>query len=207
MTDRKALDRPAAVTAAIIGVLLIAISVPFLATQDADAGGKTYTIAWSETAYKAVTATQAAAGVEQTLTFQIEETRVSNITLGITCTDNRGPGSLAPAAQVTWTLTFLDAEPVTGNACAIDERYSVIGHPDVGETKADSAESAISAIWNRYSAGNVSGEVKLSFTWTRGGTTGPLPVPPQGTSFSATLSLGSQMWTPTANEKSTEDLR
>jgi hypothetical protein len=204
MTDRKALDRPAAITAAAIGLLLILVSVPFLSSDDVEGHAGAYTIAWSETDYKAATGTQAAAGVERVLNFTIDSVNLSNITLVITCTDNRGPNNLAAAAQVRWTLTFLNRTPIEGNACGVNERYNVSAHPDVGSISASSAEQAVTKIWTQNAANNVSGEAKLTFRWTRAGPAGPLPVPPQGTSFTASLALGSQMWAATANAISEE---
>lgn len=205
MTDRTTMDRPAAVTAFALGVLLIVVSA-LLLTLGGGAGAKTYDVTWSQS--DAASASGSAGGAGQTVTFTASavDVLVSNVTLTITCNDNRGPGNLAAAAQVTWTLRTAGGEQIdSGTECPSNLSIAQEPHPDRVQVEADSESDAMRKVWAGVQ--NVTEDYVVEFQWSRAGTTGPLPIPPQGTSFSATIALTVQKWDATVNEHGEEDLR
>lgn len=195
------MDKPAIVLSAIIGLVLIGVSLPFLILDEGD-GQDQFEIMW----------TQAEAGRDegalvmgstQTFTVTVEAGLPSNATVEVTCTDGATP-PLQPAATVTWELFEGDGTtPIdSGSGCAVDETVRLGGHPDVATAAADSAEDA-----EQVAMGDDLRTVtyRLEVTASRPAATGGLPVPPGA--FSGTGRLVAEEWLATANPETEEGSR
>lgn len=207
MTPRSAMDRPATVVTALLGVALIAVSLPFLVAEDGDASD--YTIVWSEGLHGSSQANAAAGqGTTTTVTVPVTGAQVATARIEVpTCTD----GATAPlqsAATLTWRLlagtstTPLDEGTAT---CASRPAVEVaLGeHGDIGST---SATSVAAAAEKAYAAGtNQTLAYRLEFSWSRPAAPAGLPLPDPG--FSASMRLTVNEWLATANAADEEVVR
>lgn len=195
------MDKPAVVLSAIIGLVLIGVSLPFLVLDDGE-GQDRFEIVW----------TQGEAGADegalvmsdtQTFTVTVDAGLPSNATVQVTCTDGATP-PLQPAATVTWELFEGDSTtPIdSGSGCAVDDTLRLGGHPDVASAAADSAEDA-----EGIAMGDDLRTVtyRLEVTASRPAAPGGLPVPPGA--FTGTGRLVVDEWIATANPATQEGSR
>ena len=195
MPSRSQMDTPAMVAVVILGIVLIAASVPFLDSEDGDATA--YSIRWSEEEAGSSQANTGAAGSTTTVRVPVSDVLPSNATIALeSCTDGAQPPATQPAT-ITWTLFEGDDEKDSGTfQCGdSDMQVALDAHPDVGEASASSAGAAVEKAF--ASAANKTVEYRLEFSWSRPGGALPLPLP-VGTAFSATLSLTIDEWAATA---------
>lgn len=207
MTSRSAMDRPATVVVALLGVALIAVSLPFLA--DSDTESKTYNVAWTEGLHGSGQANAAAAqGTTTTVSVPVTDAQVATALVEVpTCTD----GFTAPVqseATLTWRLFAGTATtPIDDGTATCASRAPVevaLGdHADVGSTSATSAQEAQN---EAYAAGtNQTVTYRLEFSWSRPAAPGGLPLP--APAFSASMKLTVNEWLATANEADEEVVR
>jgi len=199
MPSRADMDRPASVTAAILGVVLIGITIPYFAFGGG-AGGDDYAITWS----------QADAGSKEgpvgTQVSRIEvpvgNVRASNLTVQFDpCNDNTVQGLYG---DVTITFRVLDGttEVASGTANCDNNgpfAFPLEAQPDVGEIAAGSASDALKSLWAANDDANRTTTYVLEVSSQRGGSTVPVTPPAGGPSFSATARLEVQAWRATAN--------
>lgn len=198
MSSRSEMDTPAMVAVVILGLVLIAVSVPFLGSDGGD--GTTYSIRWSEEEAGSATAPVGAAGSETTVRVAVTDSLPSNATVAVDCTDGATPPLTQPAT-ISWVLYEGAEEKGRGTfTCGgtNEETVAQEDHPDVGSAKAGSAADARAEAY--ASADNETVEYRAVFSWTRPGGT-PLPVP---AAFTGTYSLTIDQWTATAVEPDQE---
>ncbi len=201
-SSRQDMDRPATVLVAVVGVVLIAASLPFLIL---DQGGKTrYDVAWSEATAAASPAAAFGNNGQPAQTAPVTATGdLSNVTVVMeSCNDNRGPGNVAPAAAITWELFKDGASYQSGTAqCTPGEVQSMAlhAHPDVGSVRAGSQAAAAEKVWEDHV--NQTHEFYLRFQYVRGGNTNGLPIPGVQPTFSGSMSLEVLKWVATVNEQ------
>jgi hypothetical protein len=197
MPSRSEMDRPATVVAALLGIVLIVVTIPYFVGDDG--GSTTYDIAWTATEHGSSQANTGAAGSTTTLEVPFTDAIAANAQVTReSCTD--GGNAVTGTATISWTLFKGDEELDAGTfTCAgADEAEVALGdQPDLGQAKAGSAPAATE---EAYAAGdNETAEYRLEFSWTRGGGASPLPLPVTAP-FAATLKLTVEQWTATANE-------
>mgnify|MGYP001603489408 CR=1 FL=1 len=201
MASRSDMDRPATVTAAVLGLVLIGVTIPYFVFSG-DAGATDYTVTWSE-------ATAASAeGPVGTQVSRIEvpvaNVRVSNLTVEFAaCNDNTVQGLYGP---VTITFRILDGTTAVPGASGTATcgnsgpfQFAVSGRPDIGEASADSAADAVAGVWADAGDDNRTTTYVLEVSSQRGAGTLPVTPPAGGPTFSATAVLTVQAWRATAN--------
>jgi hypothetical protein len=192
------------VAAALLGIFLIAVSVPFLSAFDE---GKTYTITWSQAEAGSAQAASGASGSTTTVRVPVADVLSSNATIEVeSCTD-AGQAPLSQPATITWTLYRGDAEVEQGRgiaSCANQGPFRVALHarPDVAQVQASSLPEAEELAYGAGGTTNETVEYRLEFQWSRPAAPGGLPLPPPA--FSATVSLTIETWTATANDPDQE---
>jgi hypothetical protein len=192
------MDKPAAGAALILGVLLIAVSVPFIPRASA---APSYAITWSEgSAGKAQGPSAASPNTDAMVMLTVHDVAPSNASITFNpCTD-AGGNAVNPAATITWTLKA-DGKDVKGGSgtasCASRGPFTVMlgSHPDVGSAKGPDAKSAAKAAYN--GANRTAAEYMLTFRWSR--PAGPAPLPLPAAAFSATAVLEIKDWVAAAN--------
>jgi hypothetical protein len=207
MPSRADMDRPASVTAALIGVVLIAITLPYFLSGGAPSGANEYTITWSQVSAASQDA-PVGTGSPQTLQVPVRDQRVSNITIEVAgCTDSAQQPLQQPAV-LTFTLKFenqtvndASGRPVAENDVSCQNAgpfvYAMDGHPDVASMRADSAGEAER---DSYGAGNRTGTYQLTFSWNRPpGTIPNLPIPVGQPVFTGAMAIELQAWHANAN--------
>lgn len=201
MPSRTDMDRPAAVAALVLGVALIAISVPFLSSSEE--GATVFTITWAQEVYGTESQPSGAANAETTVTVSVQGRHPSNATISFDpCTDGATPPLQSPAA-ITWTLkegaTVLRENQLA--SCASNGPFVVPlhGHPDIGQQEGGNATEAAEAAQS-YDRTTV---YTLTFRWSRpAGATSPIPLPPPP--FATTGELEVQAWNAIANDPDAE---
>ena len=212
MSSRADMDRPASVTAAILGVVLIAITIPYFAFGGGG-GGATYDITWTEVSYGSADTAIGPANTPQTLPVAVRDQLVSNVTIEITVCADSAQAPLQQDAVLTYTLLWenetaedSDGNPIEGQATCDSAgpfRFEVAGHPDIGSVQADSQDAAIDEAFRE--ASNRTGTYQLQFSWARpAGQVPPLPIPVGQPTFTGTMSLEVESWRATANEQTQE---
>jgi hypothetical protein len=196
MPTRADMDRPATVTAALLGVVLIAVSAPFLASSGASAS--TYAISWTQERYALNNQVAGSANADTSVAIAVEGRHPSNATITFNpCTDAAQPPLQQPAT-ITWSLKA-DSTVLKENqqaSCASPGPFTVPlhPHPDIGSAEGDNATAAAASA-EAYSGLTT---YTLTFRWSRpAGATGPLPLPPP--QFSATGTLEVKTWHAVAN--------
>jgi hypothetical protein len=201
------MDRPATVTAAILGVVLIGITVPYFAFGGGGGAGATYNISWSQTT--AATGTMpVGTGSQQSLPVVVRDQHVSNVTIEIAGCADSAQNPIQADAVLTYTLQFenatakdADGQDITGQATCASAgpfTFELGGHPEVGSVKATSDGEAVKKAWS--GATNTTGTYTLQFSWSRPpGTIPPLPLPVGQPVFTGTMGLEVQSWRATAN--------
>lgn len=212
MPSRADMDRPAMVTAAILGFVLILVTIPYFAFGGGGGGSATYDITWSQASAGAATA-PVGSGSEQSISVVVRDQRVSNATIEVAACADSAQAPLQEDAVLSYTLLYENetANDASGQAIegqiTVDDcgpfTFALGGHPDVGSTDADSMDQAME---NAYGdSGNRTGTYTLRFSWDRpDGQVPPLPVPVGQPVFSGTVELEIQSWRATANEQGQE---
>lgn len=209
MSSRADMDRPASVTAAILGVLLIAITIPYFAFGGGG-GGATYGITWSEVPAGSSDAAIGPAGTPQSSSVAVRDQLVSNVTVEIVGCADTAQQPVQQDAVLTYTLLYENETAEDSSGQAIEGQatcdspgpfaFEVAGHPDVGSVDAGSADAAVDEAFR--DASNRTGTYQLQFSWSRpAGQVPPLPLPVGQPAFTGTVSLGLESWRATANEQ------
>jgi hypothetical protein len=193
------MDRPAMVATAVLGVILIAVSAPFLGSIGGS-GGNAYAITWTESESGSSQAPTGTAGSVTTIRVPVNDAQPSNATIALeSCTD-AAQAPLSQPATISWSLFEGDEELDSGTAsCANQGPFTVAlgSHADVGVVTAASPSAAER---EAYAAGdNETTEFRLEVTWTRPAGASPLPLPLPNPAFAAVVSLTVDEWTATAN--------
>lgn len=201
MTSRAAMDRPATVLTAILGVVLIGASLPWL-ILDGDSGDKTYTITWDQ-AFHASGQQNVAVTGQTVVTVPVNDAIPSNATIEFTPCNDGATAPLQQPATISWSL--FEGANVTAIAtgtyqCGDDaiEPVALDQHPDVGQVKAGNETEAEEAA---EADGVRSTTYRLQVTVSRPATAG-LPLPPP--TFTATAKLTIDTWLANANQPSQE---
>ena len=200
MSSRADMDRPASVTAALIGVLLIAITIPYFAFGGGGSAA-TYDITWSEAASATGQAASSPGTGTAIVEVRVDDRQPSTASIRFSpCADGAVPPVSQPAT-ISWILTEGGEEKGRGTASCDDAGPFVVElapQPDVGSVEASSATEAER---QAYAAGdNQTVTFRLSFTWAR---SGGLPLGPQQP-FSTTGQLEVREWRAIANEQGQE---
>ena len=206
------MDRPASVTAAILGVVLIAVSAPF--ALDLVGNDRTFLLTWTEGALAEASADSAAEG--ETVAAEAATTDDMTSTLVVTaptCTDGAS-APLQEPARLTWTLrrsgvsSPLETGSLTcSDAADYEESVVVTMRPELAKVSAGDDGEAKRAALGRFAHLRESSTYTLEFTWDRPSVV-PLPLPGQAQpAFDATMRLEVRHWDVVANEKGQEDVR
>lgn len=203
MKSRTDMDRPATVLVAVVGVALIATSLPFLI---ADGGGsQRYDLAWQQVEDGSADAPFAGNGQTATVTLTASGL-LSNITVTMpSCLDQRNP--VDPPASITWTLFRDGASYDQGTASCPNvgdvKTIALHGHPDKGSVTASSQSDAEDEAYSEPAYPNATHEFRLEFQWSRTSSVPPgLPV--GGSTFSGRMGLRADEWRVTANAQGEE---
>lgn len=211
MPSRADMDRPASVTAAVLGVVLIGITIPYFAFGGGG-GGATYDITWTEGSAGSADTAIGPQNTPQELPLEVVDQLVSNVTIAIAgCADTANP--LQQPATLTFELLYenetaadSEGQPIQGTAsCNNDGPFSfkVADRPDIGSVDAPSAEAAVDEAFR--GGGNRTGTYILQFSWSRpAGPVPSLPLPVGQPAFTGTMSLEVESWRATANEQGQE---
>ncbi|HUR26029.1 MAG TPA: hypothetical protein VM327_08475 [Candidatus Thermoplasmatota archaeon] len=220
MPSRADMDRPASVTTALLGVVLIAITIPyfgipFLGVDPVigQGGGTTYAVTWSESSAGTGATAIGPAGSPQEVNVAVRNQRVSNVTIEVAPCADTAQAPLQQPATLTFTLLFENETAKDGAGKAIEGQatcnspgpftFDVADHPDVGSIEAASSDAAIDQAYD--GAGNRTGTYTLQFSWSRPpGTAPPLPIPVAQPAFTGTVTLDVESWRATANEQGQE---
>lgn len=192
MSERSTHDNSAAIVAGILGVVLIAVSLPFALGSASD-----YIIVWSEAPLGSQTATATEGGDVATASIGVTSVLMANVTVSMSaqeCSDSFQAVAQNPA-QATWRILRLQGgvseELATGSFTCADGAFAhsiTTAHPDVGSVTAESAAEAIEeARGNTFETATYTLEVSA----TRAPGTLPVPLP---TSFEATVHLDVKAW-------------
>lgn len=211
MPSRADMDRPATVTAALLGVLLIAATIPYF-VFGGGGGGITYDIAWSQTSAASGTDAIGPSG-QQEFDVLVGDQRVSNATIEIGACADSAQNPLQADAVLTFTLQYENAtakdssgQDITGQATCDSPgpfRFELGDHPDVGSVQAGSADEAEAKAYG--TSGNRTGTYTLQYSWSRpAGTVPPLPLPVGQPLFTGNVVLEIESWRATANEQGPE---
>jgi hypothetical protein len=212
MPSRDDMDRPAMVTAAILGFALIAVTIPYFAFGGAG-GGTTYDIAWSEVGAGSSDVAIGPANAPQQASVAVRDQLVSNVTIEIVGCADPAQQPVQQPATLSYTLLYenetakdSDGADIEGQAsCANDGPFTfeVAAHPDVGSVDASSTDAAVDEAFR--SAANRTGTFTLQFSWSRpAGQVPPLPIPGGQPAFTGTVSLDVESWRAVANEQGQE---
>lgn len=199
MPSRSEMDTPAIVTVLVLGVVLIAVSAPFLGSID-DEASPTYLITWTEAEAGSAQAATGTAGSTSIVRVPVTDSLPSTATIALeACADGASP--LSQPATISWVLFEGPEMKDDGTLQCGDGPVAVDlePQPDVGQA---SAASPTAAQRKAYAAGdNETLEFRVEFSWNRPGGAVPLPLPAP---FAATLSLTIEEWRATANEPGQE---
>ncbi|MHB1262692.1 MAG: hypothetical protein ACYC2H_13375 [Thermoplasmatota archaeon] len=195
MPSRADMDRPASVTAAVLGVVLIGITIPYF-VFGGGAGETEYAIGWSEATSGTGQAPNAAAGSPAEATVTVTDGLPSTAIVEFPSCNDGATTPLQQQASITWTL-FEGTEQKGQGTASCDNAgpfpVAIDPAPDVASMSAGSADEAVEKAYD--AASNETATFRLVFTWTRGG---GLPIGPQP-AFSTTGTLEIQEWRATAN--------
>lgn len=212
MTSRSAMDRPAQVTAALFGVVLIALSIVLFQIVPDDAAGPEFAITWTEAEHGNQQATLAGAGATTTLRVDVATSAFnpatpSNATVEFpSCTD-AAVAPLQAAATISWALfegastTPIDDGTATCAARSV-VRIALDAHADIGQIAADDADAAKLDVEGRTDR---STQYRLEVSWSRPAAPGGLPLPPPA--FAASAKLTVLEWVAAANPVTEEAAR
>lgn len=212
MPSRDDMDRPAMVTAAILGFVLIAVTIPYFAFGGGG-GGATYDITWTEVGAGSSDVAIGPANTPQQASVPVRDQLVSNVTIAIVGCADSAQAPVQQPATLTYTLLYenetakdSDGADIEGQAsCANDGPFTfeVAAHPDVGSVDASSSDAAVDDAFR--GGGNRTGTFTLQFSWSRpAGQVPPLPIPGGQPAFTGTVSLEVEAWRATANERAQE---
>jgi hypothetical protein len=197
MPSRADMDRPASVTAAILGVVLIAITLPYFILGGAGGGGSAYDISWTAVTTAEGQAQSGAANTDTVVTVTVSNQVPARAVIEFDpCTD-AGGNAVQPAATVTWTLREGSRQIGDGTASCANNGPSTVeieAQPDTGQADGDGAQEAARSA---YGSENRTATYTLTFRWTRAAPPAPLPLP--AAAFSTTAHLEIQVWRATAN--------
>lgn len=216
MQSRSDMDNPARVTAAVLGVVLIAATIPYFIFSGGGEGATTYTVSWNQatagSGSQGIAATPAGGPTPQELDVPVRDQRVSNATVEIENCNDTAVNPVQADAVLTFTLLYenstakdADGQDISGQATCDSPgpfTFELGGHPDVGSTDADSTAQALENAYGR--SGNRTGTYTVQFSWMRPAGSGPpLPLPGQAV-FTGTVALEIQSWRATANQQGQE---
>jgi hypothetical protein len=207
MTSRSEMDRPAIVATALLGIVLIAVSAPFLGSVGSDEG-TTYNLTWTAVAFDSASAPNGGAGQEVVVAVTVDNALPATALVSFDPCDDAAQPPLQSPATIAWSLERDGVAVQGGSGSASCDDFGPFevalgGHPDVAQVKAASADEAEGKAY-----GATPGPITytLRYQWTRpAGVTGPLPLPQPA--FSTTGVLDIQVWAVTANTMTSEATR
>jgi hypothetical protein len=206
LTSRSDLDKPAAIIAALVGLAIILVALPFTIAAF-PATPKSFDAAWGEKAVGSTSLTVPTETNTYTANVPVADFQQASVRVETTvCTDTFNPQLQQSAASLHLRLTerrggatrvLKDVAGVTCADKATDGKgtFSVrLGeHADVATAQAPDAATAKRIAWLDASAMNVTGSVyTLEVTPSRAAGMLPLPVAP--TSLAASLRLTVNGW-------------
>lgn len=208
MPSRADMDRPAIATVAVLGVLLIAVSVPFLR---GGGEGTAYGITWAEASAGRASNAIGPQGSPQDVTVPVRHVLVSTAVVHVDpCADTAQPPVQMPAVLAFELFyeneTALDHEgrPIARDDVTCDNagpfEFTLAERPDVAARTAESVEQAER---DAYGDGNRTGTYRLEYRWERAGGV-PLPLPVGQPAFTGTVELEVLAWRATAQEPGQE---
>ena len=208
MPSRSEMDRPATVAAALFGVALIAVSVPFLGSAG---GGEAteYRVSWTSVASESGEAQLAGDSASETVTVNVVDVAPSFAVIEFEpCADTFQP-PVQQGAQIAWVLRW-ESHEESGTASCADAgpiRVEVEAEPDVGSVEAGSVAEARR---NAYGSADMNETVSFTLEVTVSrpdGQVPPLPLPVGQPTFAATARLTIEAWTASASEPGQEGPR
>jgi hypothetical protein len=201
MPSRSQMDTPAMVTVVVLGIVLIVVSVPFLG--GAGGGATEYAITWSEVEAGTESMATGGAGSEQSIELALDDTHPANAQIELTSCNDGATAPVQQPATISWELRW-ESQVETGTAsCAQDGPFTVAiePRPDVASADGTSASDAEQAAYEA-AGGNETVTFSLTFSWSRPGSPGGLPLPQPA--FSATVQLTVSQGLATANQPGLE---
>lgn len=205
MPSRSEMDRPATVAAALFGVVLIAVSVPFLGSVGGGEGTE-YLITWTSVDEASEEGQLSGNSASGSVEVNVEDVVPSVAVIEFDpCNDGFTP-PVQSAAQISWVLRWETHEESGTASCADSGPFEVEiePEPDVGSAEGGSASAARQAA---YAAAGMNETVTFSLevTVTRpAGQVPPLPLPVGQPTFTATARLTIEAWTASATEPGQE---
>src|SRR5687768_2551177 len=167
MSSRADMDRPAMVTAALLGVVLIAITIPYFTGGGAGGGAQQYSITWSEATAASNDGTTGAANQEQSFEVEVTDVNPANAVVELTsCND--GAVAIQQPATISWTLTWENHNEAGTASCAQQGPFenAVEPQPDVASAEGTSDEDARAAAY-AAADGNETVTFTLTYEWSR----------------------------------------
>lgn len=208
MPSRSEMDRPAIVAAALFGVALIAVSVPFLGSVGGG-GGTEYLVSWTSVEEASDEAQLSGNSATGTVEVQVEDVVPSVAVIEFDPCGDTFQAPLQQAAQISWVLRWETHEESGTASCADSGPFEVQvePQPDVGSVEAGSATEARR---NAYASAGMNETVTFSLEVTvsrPAGQAPPLPIPVGQPTFTATARLTIEAWTASATAPGQEGPR
>lgn len=203
MPSRSDLDMPATVIAAVIGVAIIAVALPFTISAFPQTP-KSYDATWGERAIDTKTLTVPTETGTYRATVAGSDFQPASIKVEVQCSDSFNANLQQQAATLRVKLTRAGAAAALKEEtlpCADGSFTVTLGsHADVAGAQANSAETAEKVVWLDAMAGNTTATYTLEVAPSRPPSGVPtLPVTPP-TSLTATLRVTLNAWDVAMNE-------
>ncbi|MHB8633777.1 MAG: hypothetical protein ACYDBQ_07425 [Thermoplasmatota archaeon] len=211
-------DGPARTFVVVLGLILIAASVPFvIALLPATSA---FNVSWSAADGQSATGPASADGSPATVSLPVSDTLTASLVITVpACNDVAGPGG-APAL-LSWRLERQggQGEPLASDqlTCSQSGTYAHevarIPQPAVGVQNgtgsgAAARDDARSSLWQFVGGLNETATYTLTTSWSRPSVAPvPVPLPPQTQSFAATLKLTERHWLAALNPVTPEVTR
>ncbi len=210
MTDRSTFDRPATVTAAVLGVVLIGVSAPFTAqlwNETAD----TWVVSWVPEDLAATSVPVAGTSGTQSAQFTVEGRHVAVLTVTLPSCVDAFQAPVQSGGTITWSLSSGGEELASETvSCADADGYAfaveVHAAPSLGEVEAASREDAEEAAAETLASLRETVTYDLEVVWSHPATL-PVPLPAGEPTFDAEVAVTPSAWTYAVAEPSDEVVR
>lgn len=211
MSDRPKMDRPAQTTAAALGVVLLAVSLPYAVQEFAAGGAASHDIAWTAVAYPPdALKTQGAANEQVVVAKYVDDQITATVAAVMSpaqCQDTFNTQFQQNPVTLTWSMsrngkaltgiggTFTCADVPTSGV--LSPAYTAHTAPNIGTASGSTDADAIHDAYAQADAAGLSETAfyNVTFSWNRpaDGPLGGLPVAP-GKSFTATMQVRATVW-------------
>lgn len=206
MPSRRDFDAPAATIAAVLGVLVILVSMPFtvLAYREVTDTGKGFTIAWSQGKAETKGATLTASGPVQAQLTINGKLPAMVMVMPKACNDSATGSSTQSPATITVKLTRTIAGKTeaigkpTSYACSNAPKSLQMetgAHPDIGSVTAKDEATARTAVEDRTKTDLRDVTYTVELTSTRPASTVPTVPVANTPTLSAAVELSATSWT------------